>query len=329
MSGKSGLLFAFDIEPSGRGTELGWDDLDSPIEGGYRWIHLELEAERAQAWLRERSGLDELQCEALLADETRPRSTPMGDGLLLILRGVNHNPGADPEDMVAMRLWADAKRVITFRRRHLLAIQEVHASVLAGRGADSVGDFVAELADRLVEPVAEVLADLEDGLDAIEAREVAEGDESPGPPRALRASLIDLRRQSITLRRYLSPQRDALARLTSERLPWLQDRERLHLREVLDRTTRYVEDLEAARERAVVSQEELATRLSEQLNRRMYALSIVAGVFLPLSFATGLLGINVGGIPGAATDWAFFAVCAALGALAVGEVVLFRRLGWL
>ena len=75
----------------------------------------------------------------------------------------------------------------------------------------------------------------------------------------------------------------------------------------------------AARERAAVTQEELASRVAEQLNQRMYALSIVAGVFLPLSFATGLLGINVAGIPGAETGWAFAAVCGALAVLGVGE----------
>ena len=90
-----------------------------------------------------------------------------------------------------------------------------------------------------------------------------------------------------------------------------------------------VEDLEAARERTAVTQDELDNRLSEQLNRRMYALSIVAGIFLPLSFVTGLLGINVAGIPGSETGWAFAAVCAALAVVGVGELWLFRKSGWL
>ncbi len=193
---------------------------------------------------------------------------------------------------------------------------------MRGRGATSVGEFIAELADGLIGRMADVLGALGEGLDSVE-------EEVAGTPEAQRAALIDLRRQSIALRRYLSPQRDALARLSTERISWLGERERLQLREVLDRTTRYVEDLEAARERAAVTQEALANRLAEQLNSRMYALSVVAGVFLPLSFLTGLLGINVAGIPGAETWWAFAAVCGSLGLLTIGEVLLFRRLGWL
>jgi len=171
--------------------------------------------------------------------------------------------------------------------------------------------------------MAGVLSELDENMDAVEERD----DEVSTSER--RRNLLELRRQAISLRRHLSPQRDALARLSSERISWLGERERMQLREVLDRTTRYVEDLEAARERAVVTQEELASRTAEELNRRMYALSIVAGVFLPLSFFTGLLGINVAGIPGAETWWAFVVVCVSLSLLAVGEILLFRRLRWL
>ena len=67
------------------------------------------------------------------------------------------------------------------------------------------------------------------------------------------------------------------------------------MREVSDQLARYLEDLDEARDRAAVTQEELVNRLSEQMNNKMYILSIVAAIFLPLGFLTGLLGINVGG----------------------------------
>ncbi len=323
MSEQSGLIWAYDVAPDGSARELGWAELDGALGDGFRWIHLQLDAADARHWLRERSGLGELAVDALLAIETRPRSLPAGpDQLLLILRGVNLNPGADPEDMVSVRLWADARRVITVRIRRLLSLQDLRERTATGRGPRSPGEFVAELADGLVDRMAGVLAELEERLDAME--ELADPAES-----VERHELLELRRQAILLRRYLSPQRDALARLPGERIAWLGERERLQLREVGDRTTRYVEDLEAARERAAVIQEELASALAEQMNRRMYALSIIAGVFLPLGFATGLLGINVAGIPGTETPWAFGVVCAALILLALAQLVVFRRLRWL
>jgi len=141
----------------------------------------------------------------------------------------------------------------------------------------------------------------------------------------LREALGGLRRQAIMLRRYLAPQRDVLSRLQVEQAGWLGQGHRLHLREIADRITRYVEDLDAARERAAVIQEQLTGRLSEQMNRTMYVLSLVAAIFLPLGLLTGLLGINVGGIPGAENHWAFALVTFMLVVIAAGQIWLFRR----
>ena len=65
------------------------------------------------------------------------------------------------------------------------------------------------------------------------------------------------------------------------------------------------------------------------MNRAVYILSIVAAIFLPLGLLTGLLGINVGGIPGAENRWAFFLVVVILIAIAAGLLVWFRKIKWL
>lgn len=82
-----------------------------------------------RGWLLEHSGIEESVCEVLLAQETRPRSATLEDGLLVILRGVNLNPGADPEDMVSLRLWVHPIRVYNLSRRPLIAIQELAEAI--------------------------------------------------------------------------------------------------------------------------------------------------------------------------------------------------------
>ena len=99
--------------------------------------------------------------------------------------------------------------------------------------------------------------------------------------------------------------------------------------EIGDRTLRFVEDLDSARDRAAVAQDELNSRLSEQMNKTMYVLSLVAGIFLPLGLLTGLLGINVGGMPGIESAWAFSIVCLVLVVTAISQMLFFRRKGWL
>ena len=121
----------------------------------------------------------------------------------------------------------------------------------------------------------------------------------------------------------------ALGHLIEHRLPWLDQGERLRLREMADRITRYVEELETARERTLLVQDELSSRLSEQMNKTMYVLTIVATIFLPLGFVTGLLGVNLGGIPGTDEPLAFILLCLGLLGFGLLELLLFRRLKWI
>jgi zinc transporter len=167
-----------------------------------------------------------------------------------------------------------------------------------------------------------VLTDLDDRVDALEEAIIE------GQMGGIRFELASVRREASALRRYIAPQREAMARLTALQAEWLSPRNRQRVREVTDRITRCVEDLDAARERAQIAQDELTNRLSEQINRNMYTLSIVAAVFLPLGLLTGYLGINVGGIPGEKWEWAFIVVGALLIAFAVIELWIFRRLKW-
>jgi len=168
-----------------------------------------------------------------------------------------------------------------------------------------------------------VISDVDDSVDALEDEVIAE------QTYELRQKIANIRRAAISMRRYLAPQRDVMARLHNEKVDWLSEMDRMRLREIADRTTRYVEDLDAIRERATVTQEELNSRLSEQMNKTMYVLSIVAGIFLPLGLLTGLLGINVGGIPGTENHWAFTIFCILLLIVAVGQIWLFKLKKWM
>ncbi len=320
----SGLICAYALDGNGGGREISLEEASAvSVEKGFIWIHLDYTARGAQRWLHEKSGLDEIAVSALLAAETRPRTVSIADGLLVTLRGVNLNPGADPEDMVSLRMWVETGRVISTRMRRLLAVQDMRGMIANKCGPKTAGEFLVEMGDRLAMRMSYVIEGLDETVDTLEEQVLS------AESRELRTKLAQLRRETILLRRYLAPQREALARLVAEKNPLLCDVDRMHLREVADRMTRYGEDLDAARERAAVTQEELSNRLSEQINKRMYVLSIVAAIFLPLGFATGLLGINVGGIPGAEFAYAFAIVCLLLVAVIILQIILFRWKRWL
>jgi len=325
MSESDGLIYALQLDGRGGGAPVGWDEIraGSPQPGGPLWLHLDYSAPQTRSWMLTESGLDPVVAEALLADSTRPRVVPGPDGLLVILRGVNLHPGADPEDMVSIRLWIESSRVISLRRHRLMAVEDLAQAIDRGAGPGSPGDFLVTLCERLLARMGGVMEEVDDEVDALEDEVLrAESHE-------LRPKLAGLRRRAIAMRRFLAPQREAVSRLVTESAVWLDDSHRSRLREIADRTTRYVEDLDSARDRAAVTQEELNSRLSEAMNQKMYVVALVAAIFLPLGLLTGLLGINVGGIPGSENHLAFGVVCALLLGLGGIQVWALHRRHWL
>lgn len=323
MADEDGLICAYRLDGKGGAEALDWTTLPHPDNAENTWLHFDINSERARTWLREESGIPAVAADSLLYEETRPRCSPLGDGILLNLRGVNLNPGADPEDMVSIRLYIDKHRVVSARRRKLMTIADMRDRLQSGTGPRNPAEFLLDVTSHLLDRMGPVIADLDDAIDAIEDK-VLENSQA-----SIRRDLWQLRRQAIALRRYVSPQREAMARLVTERISWIETQTGQQIRESADRITRYVEDLDSARERASIVQDELTTRLGERMNKNMYVLSVIAGIFLPLSLLTGLLGINVAGIPGDKWPWAFTAVTVGLLVIGLIEFFLFRRLKWI
>lgn len=307
-----------DGKGGGRAVDGGGAGRWSPAQGTL-WAVLDRSHPATPAWLRETLGLPALTCDALLAEDTRPRCLHTGGGLLIILRAVNMNPGAEPDDMVTLRMWLDAEKVICLRGRPVYALEDARDRLLRGSGAKTPGGVLVQLVDTVTERMQEVISNLEEMVDQIE-------DVVPDRPSSeLRHLLATPRRQVATIRRYLSPQRDMTARLTTEETPLLDPQDRLHLREVADELMRQVEELDLLRERAMLVQDQILAVAGERMNRTMYLLSLVAAIFLPLGLVTGLLGINVGGVPGANDPLAFWGVCVLLLVLALFQWWLFKR----
>lgn len=329
---EGGLVLATRL-PGGAGdfgdARLGWDGLTAGGDGGALWVHLDRTKEHAQRWLREEAGLDALAVESLLAEETRPRAEEFGAGeqagLVVILRGINMNPGAEPDELISIRMWLDTTRVITVRQFRFKTIAGLRERAQQGRAPAAVGGLLVEIARGLTDRLGASVANLEEMLDDIEEAMVTrDADEA-----SWRSELATIRRQAIGYRRYLVPQREALGALANGQSAVLTNRERAELRAILDQTTRVTESLEELRDRAAVTQDEMRARHEARIGRTVYLLTIVATVLLPLGFITGLLGINVGGLPLVESRWGFAVVCVLLVLIAAAEVWLFRKKRWL
>ncbi|MFV9681583.1 zinc transporter ZntB [Pseudomonas sp. NY15367] len=324
---ESALLHAFVLDGRGGARSISRDQLDSLQLGEHEslWLHWDRSQEQARRWLFESSGLDEFACGLLLEENTRPRLLPLPNNeLLIFLRGVNRNPGAEPEDMVSVRIFADARRVISLRLRPLLATDALIADLLAGKGPKTSSELLLELARHLTSRVDDLILELSEQLDEEEDR--LDDNERYLPNHSL---MLQVRRRAAGLRRFLAPQRDLYAQLARNREPWFVDDDDDYWNELNNRLTRYLEELELIRERVGLVLEAEGRRLGERMNRIMYRFTVITGMFLPLTFLTGLLGINVGGIPGAENPIGFFIACGLIGLLALVQLLLFRRWRWL
>ncbi|WP_027858025.1 zinc transporter ZntB [Marinobacterium jannaschii] len=319
-----GLIYGCLLDGEGGGRTYGWEDVpDWSPDQGVLWLHFEYVNERVQSWFYNQSQLEPLVIEALLMEENRPRASMINDELLIALRGVNLSPGSNPEDMVGIRVWSDGQRIISTRKRRLLSAADIYRALERGEGPRSAGEFLVRLTGGLIERMQDTIEQTEDQVAAIEDMILAT------ESYALRTSISSLRREVIALRRYLAPQREAMLQLQTFKVKWVSSNDRQALREVADHLTRYVEELDSVRDRAAVAQEELANRLAEQMNKRMYVLSLVAAIFLPLGFLTGLLGINVGGIPGAENSWSFWVFVVMLLIVVLMQFLIFKKKNWL
>ena len=285
------------------------------------WIHLTSNDEQAQSWLGETAGLPDYVVDVLTTTESRPRCDALGEGAFLNLRGRSNEEMTASDPLASVRIYAVAGRVFSVTRRTLTAVADVVTSVEGGTIADP-GDLIAEFASAITEELDPEVGELGDELDDCEA------DLDADKVFELRRKVTKVRSTAIGYRRFVQPQRAALEKLAALPCDWLHDDDRLHLAAAADRAARMAEELESIRERSALIHETLTDLRAEQLDTRGLVISIAAMVFLPLTFLTGLYGMNVAHLPYAQEPWAFDAICGICAALSAGVVIYFMQRHW-
>lgn len=286
------------------------------------WVHLHGSDEFCDAWLASLPDIPHPVRSALTATETRPRCDAIDDGALVNLRGLGDARMDSADPLVSIRMWLQRGRVVSVTRRAMSAIAPLRVDLSEGRVHDP-GDLVAVLATEISTQLDTVIAEIGDQLDDTETALSAE--------RAfeMRRTTAKIRAQAIGFRRFVAPERIALRALAELPTSWIDDRDRVDLKDAADRFARMTEELEAIRERAALMHEQLTDLRAEQIEGRTLLLSMVALIFLPLTFITGLIGMNVEGIPYATEPWAFWAIVGFCVLTGGGVMAWFIRAHWL
>ena len=320
------MLFGRVLDGKGGGRPIAWAeacDWRPAAPDEVLWVHICRSRPGVQQWLEQSLGVPEPSAELLTSDQTRPRAFREGDALVATLRGINFNPGAEPEDMISMQLWCDGTRLVTLRRHPLQTPREVLAAIDRGHGPPDAGATITLLAELLIARMSQSIVDMNQVLDDLE-------DEDPeDDPEGMLTRISSIRRNCLALKRHMAPQHEALEQIGRDAPAWFEDHDRREMAESIARLRRYLDDIDISKESALVLQDELRARSLASSEHATYMLTIVAGIFLPLGFLTGLLGINVGGMPGMDDPQAFWIVVVLCVAVLVGLMLLFKKLRWL
>jgi zinc transporter len=305
----------------GKVTRLSLEAAAAYHKPGFLWVHLEGLDENDTRYLRHQQDIPGVATSALTAFETRPRCEQIETGAILNLRGPGDIEPGDSDPLVSIRLWVHEAKVTSLSRRTMQATGDVVKKMEAGRILDA-GDLVAAFAHMISVELDPEVAKLGDDLDEIESALES------GNLFRHRTLITRIRSAAINYRRFVAPDRDALNTLAGLDFEWLAEDDRMHIREAADRFARMAEELEAVRERAALLHEQITDLRAEQIDQRSLYIAVVAFIFLPLTFVTGLLGMNVGGLPfqGPGGFWEVTALCVLL---AIAIALWFAWRHWL
>jgi magnesium transporter len=273
-------------------------------------------------------GLHPLAVEDVLSPETRPKVDDYGDVLFLTAKMGDLDPtSAEPHcrfEHVALVLgdgW-----VLSFQEREGDPFEPVRKRIRAGSGrVRSMGaDYLLHvLLDAIVDGYFVCMVALEDRVDALEDA-VFEG-RADRPAHAVH----ELRSEIVGLRRAIAPLRVAIAALLREDPKRVGADVRFYIRDVLDHLDLLLDRLDSARERLVSIIEVHLATTSMKMNEVMRGLTVVATVFIPLTFIVGVYGMNFSWMPELDWWWAYPAVMASMAVLAILMVVGMRMRGWI
>lgn len=277
------------------------------------WYHCQRDAPGVREWLID-NAIPASIIDSLLAEDTRPLFEQYDEqNFLLILRGVNLNENADPADMLSVRILCYNGALISSRKIPSKTINAIRTALSEGRGPKTLAELVLGVIDGLsrnidfyLDLVEEKITDFDDQLELTE-------------------ELMTTHKALLKIKRFIKPQQYAIDDYQNSSVP-LAGHKQLRLRHSVNTITRINETLDFYLSELEIIKGELRQYHAEKMNQNTYLFSVIAAIFLPTSFLTGLLGVNVGGIPGTESPIAFGLFCAGLVLIFGLEFWILRRL---
>ncbi len=302
-----GVVFAWEMRGD-QSHEIQPAEIDAALSDTNKslWLHLNLSNARVQRWLKQTPQIPESLKEAILDEVHRSRMETIeefGDGLMMVMNDfrIGLNQGNDDEDTGT--LWAImTPRLMLSLRAHPLMTTDTLRHLLRQKriAPDSVVGLYHELIEERASHLRKRTDQLSEQMDTLEEI-LIRGENLPE-----HEILGRLRITCSRLRRHYAPELTALRRLIRRRPTWFNEDDTDKLREQIELLAFLDDEVNNLYERAKVLQDELSAHVAEFNARNLQVLSVMTVIFLPMTLVTGVMGMNMGDLPG--LEHSFYAV---------------------
>ncbi len=271
--------------------------------------------------LGERFGLHPLVLEDILNTGQRPKVEILDEYVLIVCKMLSYDEPSGEIRVEQVSLVIGSSFVITFQEQEGDVFDPVRERIRRGRGRiRKAGDdyLVYALLDAVVDHYFVLLESIGESLEGLEE------DLMENPQSGVLERIHVLKRELILLRRSIRPMREVLGALQHDDSPLIGEETALFLRDVHDHTVQVIETVETFNDVASGLQDYYMSLMGNRMNEVMKVLTVMATIFIPLTFIAGIYGMNFQHMPELAWSWAYPALLGVMAVLAAGMIAWFK-----
>ena len=310
-------------------TGLGVDEIAAALKdtSGLLWVDLRDEpAEVSKSILRETFGFHPLAVDDAVEETHVPKVDDWGEYVYLVLRAVVFDDQAEEElGTPEVDVFLGRGYLVTYQSRPIAAVDRVWSACQRDQRHLRQGatHLLYKLADELVADYLPVVEEIDAAIDEIEDQVFTD------PQPELLERIFALKRGLLHLRRIIAPQREVFSKLARGDYALVEPRSQIFFRDVYDHLVRLHDITESMRDLVGSALDTYLSVTSNRMNEVMKVLTVIATIFMPLSFIAGVYGMNFHYMPELGWRLAYPAVWLIMLGISVLMLIYFRRRGWL
>jgi zinc transporter len=291
----TGIVWVYRFGADGRAVPVRNTEVDAALaeatqDGGWLWVHLALADARCRAWIAQQAPVSDIARETLGSAERHLRLDLIGGEIIGILPDLHQEFSRPGEDLVRLRFVLTDRLLITARQQPVHSIEVNRRAIESGKRFPSALSFLDAIVDQFADAMVRMSDELGGELDRVEDHLI---DEEPSDERH---RIGRVRMQAVRVHRQLVQLRGLFHRL-EPRLAHEHPDAAAAMHALAQKLDAIDHEMSALHERARLLLDEVAARMTDLTNKRLFTLSILTACLLPPTLVTGFFGMNTKDLP--------------------------------